>query len=603
MKPKPLFFWRRVCALMIDLSVVYSITIVLQALLWLFTFLAFWPLFVTVLLVYYLFCYLVFNGQTLAKHLTQLTVTTVGNKTIAVKAFLLREVVLKGIIGIVVPFFAIKHIFPLWSVLHTAIVAAITLIISLLFLLIFKRQWWEFFSGTATVRNVRQRTSGTAAFVMIASAIVAAIFVINYPSLLKHENFYKTYAPAYPITKETTAYAQFIKQHAEDPVDYIFDLFKTHDVVVLSERIHSEYSQYELIKRIVSDERFASSVGNLFTECGSISFQDTLSSYLHTTFASEDDLNKATAILQRNSNAVWPLWSNTNLFDLLKTVNKANNRLPNTSKINWYFTDLPVDWRTMSHQKFLHAYTTPQRDSLMAAHIIAPYKNIVSKQQRHKALVIMNTRHGYGLLEKNKKFRFAMEYMGTTAYLMQALPDKVANVFLNSISIRYGPMMTPVQNGKWDRAFTLAGNPNVGFNFLGSPFGKDQFDAAFFTAPDVCYQDVFTGFVFYKPLEEHYQRNGFPYEFDGFEDSILKRASYVSDASVQSYKYQLQFYKQHPSDPVTTDPLVYAYVYNLVTVRGASVLLLVGLLTAFLVLILWRKPKVSHKLVNKSQIT
>ncbi len=86
--------------------------------------------------------------------------------------------------------------------------------------------------------------------------------------------------------------------------------------------MHLEYTQYELISKIISDKRFIDSVANIFTECGSVSFQDTLNNYMRTSFKSGEDLDRGTATLQRNSNAIWPLWSNTNLFDLLKTVNQ-----------------------------------------------------------------------------------------------------------------------------------------------------------------------------------------------------------------------------------------------------------------------------------------
>jgi hypothetical protein len=588
MKPK-LLFWSRVCSILIDLSVVYSFSLLLQLLIWKFTFIDFPVIFASTFLFYYLLCYLFFKGKTLAKYVTKLSVTNSGNRTTTVRTILMREFLLKWFIGVIVPFFIIKLFFSIWSVLYTVIAGVIVFLISALFLLVVKRQWWEAFSGTITIRDNSNPPGKKTAFMATFLFIISGILVTNYSKLANFSSAIKDFIPHYPVTKEVRAYTQFIKQHKEDPVDYVFDLFKTHDIVVLSERIHSEYSQYELIKRIVADKRFTDNVGNLFTECGSVSFQDSLTTYLHSSFDSESALNKATAILQRNSNAVWPLWSNTNLFDLLQSVNKINSKLQDSSKINWYFTDLPVDWRVMNHQKFLNAYTNPLRDSLMAVHILLPYNKNISIQKRRKALVIMNTRHGYGLLDDNKNVKFAREYLGTTAYLMKFLPGKVANVFLNSISIQYGYIMTPVQNGKWDRAFALAGNPNTGFNFAGSPFGEDQFDAAFFKGENVLYKDVFTGFIFYQPLTKHFQKNGFPFEFEDFQDTILKRASYISTASVESYRAQIKHYTQYPNDRVMSDPLIYAVVYNLVNI-GLSIVLLLNLIIAFLVMIFQRNP-------------
>jgi hypothetical protein len=587
MKPK-IFFWRRMCSIFIDLSFVYCLTVLLQAIIWNFTFISFPGIFVITFLIYYLCCYLLFNGKTISKQLTNLTVVTKGNANTKVNTIVMRDVILKWLTGLIIPFFILRYFFQLWSVLHTLIVGAIVIIITVIFLFTVKIQWWELLSGSITVYDVPKPQNSRRAFWVIFITIISGVFVINYASLVDRNYLFKEFSPKYPVTKEVKDYAKFIKDQQEDPVDYIFDLFKKYDLIVISERIHSEYSQYELITKIVTDKRFTDSVGNLYTECGSISFQDTLNSYLQSTFTSESELNKATAILQRNSNAVWPLWSNTNLFDLLQTVNKVNSKLQNSGKIKWYFTDLPVDWRAMSHQKFIEAYTTPFRDSIMAGHIIAVYNGAISKQKRHRALIIMNSRHGYGLLEKEKNQRFTNEYMGTTAYLMKSLPGKVANVFLNSISIQYAYMMTPVQNGKWDRAFSLAGNPNSGFNFSGSPFGEDQFDAAFFKARNVFYKDIFTGFIFYQPLSQHFQKNGFPNEFDNFEDTILQRASYINSSSVEGFKTQIKHYKQNPKDPVASDPLLYAVLYNLVAKISVSIFLLLNLLFAFFFLIFQR---------------
>ncbi len=48
---------------------------------------------------------------------------------------------------------------------------------------------------------------------------------------------------------------------------------------------------------------------------------------------------------------------------------------------------------------------------------------------------------------------------------MKACPGKVANVMLNSISLQFLYLLTPVQDGKWETAFAMLDNPNVGFDF------------------------------------------------------------------------------------------------------------------------------------------
>jgi hypothetical protein len=99
---------------------------------------------------------------------------------------------------------------------------------------------------------------------------------------------------------------------------------------------------------------------------------------------------------------------------------------------------------------------------------------------------------------------------------MVAYPGKVANVLINNVRILPGStdnqaVIGAIKEGKWDAAFVAVGNPSLGFDFRGSPFGADGFD--YFAVPfpiGGTYQDVFTGFVFFKPLDEHRMSFGIP---------------------------------------------------------------------------------------------
>ena len=47
----------------------------------------------------------------------------------------------------------------------------------------------------------------------------------------------------------------------EDPIEYVFNLFETPDVVILGERDHRDVTQYELINKLIADHRFAERIG------------------------------------------------------------------------------------------------------------------------------------------------------------------------------------------------------------------------------------------------------------------------------------------------------------------------------------------------------
>ena len=397
---------------------------------------------------------------------------------------------------------------------------------------------------------------------MLLGIFIATVGVKTSPVLSNPNQFKTSFYNNYPNNAETKEYTQFIKTHKQDPVDYVFELFKKYDLVVLSERMHPEYTQYELITKILNDKRFQN-IGNIYTECGSRSFQPSLNSYLKTDYKDKDSLDMATAILQRNSDAIWPLWSNTNLFDLLENVNNLNRNFPDSLKVNWYFTDIPVDWETMTPEKYEVQVNNDRRDELMANQIIEIYKNkILKKEKRKKGLIIMNTRHSYGL-DKNSKSK---KTTSTTAFLMKTYPDKVCNVMLNTVSMKYGIMFTPIQNGKWDKAFLMAGNPNIGFNFKGSPFGSDHFDATLRVLSDNAkYEDIFTGFIFYEPLEKHFKKEGFPFMFYKFKETLLKRANCVSSSETEMWKRRIE---NNSDVDVISGIIPYALIYNGVSIIG-----------------------------------
>ena len=87
----------------------------------------------------------------------------------------------------------------------------------------------------------------------------------------------------YSQNSEIKPYIDFLEKVEEKSAkDYILQQFKKHDIVVLCERDHSEISQYELIKEIISDDYFKENVKNIFTEIGVINLQPEITEFLKT---------------------------------------------------------------------------------------------------------------------------------------------------------------------------------------------------------------------------------------------------------------------------------------------------------------------------------
>jgi uncharacterized RDD family membrane protein YckC len=578
-------FRLRLVSALLDISAIYCIASLLQVLIYKFTFIAFGNIFIGVFIAYYFLSYIVLDGRTPAKIFTGLKIISIkGSKATPLTIFS-REIILKGLFGIWLPLYFFENVPLRTHALKTSFEMLLLVVISAIYLLVFKRTWWEWLSRTSTIKDKNvSKACLNYAFYILAVVYIAFISVTIRPVILNSENLLTRLPAPYPRTKEVKQYAAYIRSHSQDPVDYVFDLFKKYDIVVISERMHPEYSQYEFIFKLIKDKRFSENVGNLFTECGSVSYQDSLNNYLNTPYKTEDDLNHATARLQRNSSAVWPLWNCTNLFDLFRTVHFLNSTLPDSSKINWYFTDLPVNWGTATHETYIKNYTTPHRNSLMAVQVIEKYNRILSRQKRKKALVIMNTYHGYGLAPDGKNY-----FGSTTAYIMKALPGKVSNVMINYMSMKYLTAFVPVQNGKWDAAFEMAGNPVAGFNFAGSPFGDDHFDARYEQIRGLSYKDEFTGFIFYTPLSTQFCKNGFPFEVEYSENEILKRAACVSPGHVDIMKRIIEYQKAHPGNPYTAGPTRLPMIYNLIHLLIVPFLMFISLTTIMILFLVKRK--------------
>jgi len=327
--------------------------------------------------------------------------------------------------------------------------------------------------------------------------------------------------------QELQPYVSYLHSHAQPAVKYVLQLFRTYDLVILAERTHPETTQWEFIYELTSHPEFIAKVGHVFTEYGSVSQQRALEQVLSAPSLEEAALNRKCIELLRNF-PLWPYgWHNNNIFEYLKKLYHLNRSLPANSRIALFFSDVPWQWEGKTPQDYASYWSTeiPQRDRIMANHVVTRYQEILqSSSSRKKALVILNTRHAFRTGGNN-----------TADFLFQAFPGKTANVMLNmtaldmsGLSGEYqGTHNRPIHNGLWDAAFWKSGNTSLGFDFKGSPFGKDLFDlhTYFALSGNLQYEDVFTGMVFYQPLSQHMVASSIPGYYDApFKQTVLRRA-------------------------------------------------------------------------------
>lgn len=325
-------------------------------------------------------------------------------------------------------------------------------------------------------------------------------------------------------------YLDFLKKQKKFAKDYVIGLFKNYDIVILCERDHKEFTQYELYLEIAKDPYFIENVGHIFTEVGSANMDDEINRFLQ--IEQQDSLSTRTHITSifREISDV-PYWHCYNYPWFLGELFKLNQKLNDNQKVMLHPSDCEFDWSKCKSPKDYKSYTksTNHRDSIMAYNIIKRFISIqAGANRRKKALVIMNYKHAF---LKDHKFLGETTH-NTGRYLSDKFKGKVASVYIMGLAIPEKGAYTLVKNGKWDYYFETSKKTDVGFNLVGSPFGSAEFDVI---PPDSAlpfkYEDMFTGLIFYKPVQVHQLRIGWEgFASGGFIPELRRRMHIFNEA-------------------------------------------------------------------------
>ncbi len=308
--------------------------------------------------------------------------------------------------------------------------------------------------------------------------------------------------------------------------EYIIDLFKTKDIVLFSEGNHAEIQQYNLLLEVIKDPYFVENVGAIYLEVVPINHSKTINSFLNTEgYDSIQAYNETTKLYQLG--CIFHLWNCYSYPWLVYNLYKFNETLDKANKMHLYGCDMEFDWTNCkTKEDYEQIYPLFEvRDSIMAENFINQFNNIQqSRNGKKKALIIMNSRHGY-LKDTHRAENEVRKNTGR--YLHDKYKNNIASVFMMSPGHPNNwEEYTLVHNGKWDAIFELTGKTNTGFNFKNSPFGKDKFDQTpvGWSINKYRYQDVYTGMVYYKPIEEHLLKRGWDKAItDEFKPELIRR--------------------------------------------------------------------------------
>jgi hypothetical protein len=294
-----------------------------------------------------------------------------------------------------------------------------------------------------------------------------------------------------------TSYIDFLRNQNLSAKDYILELFKTHDVVILCERDHKEFTQYRLFLEVVKDQYFIDHVGHIFTEVGVANLDKDINGFLMSKQKSSvATRNRITSIYREIDYT--PYWECYSYPWFLGELFKINQGLSKERKLVLHPSDYEFAWPGCKTAKEYKAFNDgiSNRDSMMAQNIIKRFNFIRSgSDQRKKALVILNYKHAF--LKDHRFLGNTLHNTGT--YLSAQYKDKLASVYIMGLAIPEYGKYTVVKNGKWDYSFETANKLDIGFNLKNSPFGSEEFDVI---PPDSLahykYEEMFTGIIFYR---------------------------------------------------------------------------------------------------------
>ncbi|MDY0090756.1 MAG: hypothetical protein RBR78_10390 [Flavobacteriaceae bacterium] len=324
--------------------------------------------------------------------------------------------------------------------------------------------------------------------------------------------------------------------------DYILEKFKTHNIVILSERHHADMTQYEVIIDVIKDEDFK---GNVYTEVGVSNMYQKINHFLLNDKLSEEEQEQELLNIYRDIDYT-VVWEKYNYYYLLNEIYNINKTRNLKDKILLFPTDIAFDWNDFTtSEKYAffdnlieNPYFGIDRNVIMGKNFVSFYE--FSKQrnpQRKQALVIQNTYHAYVRIPTYLPLPSKPDIYSTGEYIYKTYPEQTFCIYINFL--KSGSFDSLSNNGIIDASFAYTKTDNIGFDLKGTPVGNTVFDLYNFgeNYDTVNYDYIFDGLIFYKPVTEMVLKwnipNIYPKEW---EEQYFKRIVVSSDLTVEEVK-------------------------------------------------------------------
>ncbi|MDR2836072.1 MAG: RDD family protein [Bacteroidales bacterium] len=502
--------WASFFSRFIDWFIIYTLSISIDRFLLNFVFIDTIFIIMFVAPIYYIICYLI-RQQTLGNYLFGIKLVLKNDNKSFWKSILVRELSKFGI-GYFIPIIIFISLGWKNHYINSLRVLYINLILVLVFYTVKNKMWWDCLAKTMKKQTPiflkKKLLFGFYLFLFVAMSYLVFVFYNNYNNP-EQEKFLGFDIPfkriEYPNNRNIIPYQQFLEHHKQNPKKYLLNLFEKYDIVILCEAFHPEDTEWDFIYDVVSDKYFIEKIGNIFTEYGCVEDQQKVDSFMKTNFENDTFMYKTTATLMDFD-------ERGNFYYFINKLYKLNQTLPDSFKIKEHFTSMHKD-KYFSSCYFDSAYhnhpplETSMYDKTMAKAVIDWYRD--TKEFRKKCLVVTNYRHAFIInsdVQKTKSTNSGGFKDNQAQYIYDTFPEQTTNVMFHSVGLKIGLGFDfcPIQNGKWNRALKNTNYKPIGFDFKDSPFGKDNFDRFPYYKKELpfCYEDIFKGYIFYKPEED-----------------------------------------------------------------------------------------------------
>lgn len=163
-----------------------------------------------------------------------------------------------------------------------------------------------------------------------------------------------------------------------EPITGILEMFKTHDVVALSEGNHGNEQGHAFRLALVRDPRFAAAVNDIVVEFGNAHYQAVIDRFVQGEQVAHEELRK----VWQDTTQRGTVWDRPIYEEFYRAVRDVNAALPVERRLRVLLGDTPMDW-------YAPQRSSPPRTDDFPASLIQ--REVLSKNRR--ALVIYGGMH------------------------------------------------------------------------------------------------------------------------------------------------------------------------------------------------------------------